>query len=301
MKTRKLHSSQPPSPNPDSGSSADEDAIHGKQSSHSGRNSASHASRHQGQISAGVSRNRTSASTMNLTDDMMIRRQLHLDDSPDDSGGRKGQIASENVASQRKKRMVPDRSAKPLEDPDVTRQRRKPYEEPSLAELPVSTSLGENSASSTQQPASADNAPPRHPVYGDPHLKESPRLPRTSFQNASRDHAASTTSQIVASSSSKNIVPDRSIKALGGPDVARRRKPDDTPSFAELPVSTSLGEPAPGMQSTKRPLPESPTSAFQPINATRRRQHVVERSSSEEISPPSHSGKRGSNNQRRRA
>lgn len=288
----------------DSGSSADEDATRGENLSQRGRKLADHTSRHQRQKSAGVSPNRASASMRNLTDDVMIRRQLHLDDSSDDSGGRKDQIASESVASQSKKRMVPDRSAKPLGDPDVTRQRRKPYEEPSLAKLPVSTSLGEDGASSTQRTALAENAPPRPPVYGDPHLEESPQLPRTSFQNASRDHAAGRdplTSQIGAAQQPRNIVPDRSIKPLRDPDVARRRKPSEKPSSAECPVSTSLGEPAPGIQSTKRPLPESPTSAFQPINATRRRPPVVDRSSSEEISPPSHSGKRGSNNQRRRA
>lgn len=201
MKTRSLHSSQPPSPNMSSDSSAGRDAARGRHSFRPGEKLANHASSHQRQMSAGASPDTTTASALHSREALMLRRQLDQDDSPDDSGGRQNPSTSESVASQRTQSTIPDRSAKPSGDPDC---------------------------------------------------------------------------------------------------VGRRRQPRAYPTSAELP-STSLGESAPDIQSTKRPLPESPTSASQPTNTTRRRQHVRERSSREEMGPPSQPGKKGSRNHRSRA
>ena len=107
--------------------------------------------------------------------------------------------------------------------------------------------------------------------------------------------------QSVASQTAQRMIPDRSAHSLGDSDfVGRRRQPYAYPNPTELP-STSLGESAPDTQSTKRALPESPTSASQRTNTTRRRQHVRERSSREEMGPPSQPGKKGSKNHRSRA
>lgn len=161
-----------------------------------------------------------------------------------------------------------------------------------------------NGASSLQQPTSADKTPSDHFASAS-YLREWSLIRRQLQQDDDHGEAASRdppTSQSVASQSTKRMVPDRSAKPLGDQNIPRgRRKPDENPSLAELPVSTSLGESASEIQSSKRPLPESPTSAFQPINATRRRQHPMERSSREEMGPPSQPGKKGSRNQKGRA
>lgn len=158
--------------------------------------------------------------------------------------------------------------------------------------------------SSLQQPASADKIPSNDSTSAS-YLREWSLIRKQLQQDDSPDASAGRdppTSQSVASQRTKRMVPDRSAKPLGEQDTARRRrKPDEYPSLAELPVSTSLGESASEIQSSKRPLPDSPTSAFQPINATRRRQHPMERSSREEMGPPSQPGKKGSRNQKGRA
>lgn len=182
--------------------SADGVVARGKRLSRSGGKLANHTSSHRQQMSADTSPDRNPATPLNLSEASMLRRQLIQDDSPKDSGGRQDLSTSQVAVSQGAKRMIPDRSAKPLGDPDVVGRRRKPYENPNLAELPVSTSLGES---------------------------------------------------------------------------------------------------APGTQSTKRTLPESPTSASQPTNTTRRRQNSMERSSLEEMGPPPQPGKKGLKNQRDRA
>lgn len=146
LKTRSLHSSQPSSPNMDSGASTDGDASPGRRSLHTGRKLANRASSHPSQRSADISPDRTSASASNLLEASMLRRQLHQEDSPEDSGGRKDPSMSESIASHKTKRVIPDRSAKPLGDLIAVRRRRKPYENSSLAELPVSTSLGESTS-----------------------------------------------------------------------------------------------------------------------------------------------------------
>lgn len=112
----------------------------------------------------------------------------------------------------------------------------------------------------------------------------------------------SPTTEAVAPQRARRLIPDRTAKPLGDPDVVRRRgQPHDYSSLAELPFSTSLGESAPVTQSSKRPLPDSPTSAFQPVNTPRRRQHVREKSSREELGSPSNSGRQDSTNRRSRA
>ena len=158
-------------------------------------------------------------------------------------------------------------------------------------------------ASSLQRPTSVDETPSNYP-FSASYLQELSLRRKQHHQDDSPDDAASKdppTSQSVASHGMKRLVPDRSAKPLGDLDVGRRRrKPFETPSVAHLP-STSLGECAPGTQNTKRPLPESPTSASQPINSSRRRQNVGERSSREEMRPPSRLGKKGSKDHRGRA
>ena len=163
------------------------------------------------------------------------------------------------------------------------------------------------SASSPQESTSAEQTPTTQRSNAS-YVQELSRLRRRPIHGASPDDAATRdppTSQSAASQRTNRIVPDRSSRPLGDPEVVdrRRRQPHETPSFAELP-STSLGEsapPAPSTQSTKRPLPDSPTSASGPIDTTRRRQHVRERSSREKMGPSSHSGKKGSKDQRGRA
>ena len=97
----------------------------------------------------------------------------------------------------------------------------------------------------------------------------------------------STRSQSPASPRTERRIPDRSAKPSGDPDNPGRRKPPyNQEGVTELTVSTSLGEGAPSTQSTKRTLPESPTSARQPHHTTRRKQHMRNKSSSEGLDSP---------------
>ena len=159
------------------------------------------------------------------------------------------------------------------------------------------------SVSSLQGPTSVDETPSNFP-FSSSYLGRMSSRHKGQHQDDNPDDAAGSdppTSQSVASPRTKRLVPDRSAKPLGDPDVARRRsKPAKIASSADLP-STSLGESAPGTESAKRPLPESPTSAFQPTTSSRRRHHVEERSSSEEMGLPSRPEKKGSKDQRGRA
>ena len=205
LKTSSLHSSQPPSPNTDSGSLADEYAAPGRLSFRIARRLANYVSSHQTRILPQLSPSRTPTSAQKLHEEKMRRKQLLQDDSSDDAGGREDPSPSQIAALQSTKRVIPDRTTKPLGDPNAGRRRRPPSEDQG-----------------------------------------------------------------------------------------------DTDSGPELDLSTSLGEPAPGTQGAKRPLPDSPTSDLQPTDDTRRRRHVRERSGREEMAPPSHSGKKGSDKQRRR-
>ena len=160
------------------------------------------------------------------------------------------------------------------------------------------------SDSSLQQPGPAYKTP-SDKVLSDAYLQESALRHRRHFPSSYPDDAPGKhppTSQSVASPRTKQMIPDRSAKPLGDPDGARRRRnPSDYPSVTDLPVSTSLRESAPRTQSTKRPLPDSPPTASQPTNTTRRRQHPMERSSREEMGRPSQSEKKGSKDRRGRA
>lgn len=104
------------------------------------------------------------------------------------------------------------------------------------------------------------------------------------------------------SQTTKKMIPDRTAKPLGGPHGTRQRRPPlAISSDGELLISSSLGESPPTTQSSKRPLPDSPTSQLQLDNPTRRRQHVRETPSREEIGSSSRSGKKDSHKQRSRA
>ena len=116
------------------------------------------------------------------------------------------------------------------------------------------------------------------------------------------DRSAKQTGQSLASGRPKRTMPDRSAKPLGDPDVGRRREqPYVDPDTGELLVSTSLGASAPGTGSTKRPLPDSPTSLLQPDNTARRRQEAGDMRSREEMGSSSRSRKEHSHKQRGRA
>lgn len=153
------------------------------------------------------------------------------------------------------------------------------------------------SASSLQRPTSVDETPSNYP-FSASYLEKMSLRRKEHHQDDSLDDVAGEdppSSQSVASQTTKRLVPDRFAKPLGDPDVGRRRrKPSGTPSFAETP-STSMGE------SAKRPLPESPTSAFQPTTSSRRRHHVEESSRREETGSPSRPERKGSKDQRGRA
>ena len=156
--------------------------------------------------------------------------------------------------------------------------------------------------SNVHRPTSVEETPSNYP-FSALYLQDLSLQRKQLNQDGSPDDAAGSnpTSQSLASQKIKRMIPDRSAKPLGDPDVARRRrKPQDILNSADLP-STSRGESPLSTQSAKRPLPESPTSAFQPINASRRRQERRERSSSEETSPASHLEKKGSKDSRGRA
>ena len=159
------------------------------------------------------------------------------------------------------------------------------------------------SVSSLQGPTSVDESPSNFP-FSASYLGEMSSRRKKQHQDDSPDHAAGNdppTGQNVASPRTKRLVPDRSAKPLGDPDIARRRsKPAEITSSAYLP-STSPGASAPGTESAKRPLPESPTSAFQPTTSSRRRHHREGTSSSEEMGLPPRPEKKGSKDQRGRA
>lgn len=112
-----------------------------------------------------------------------------------------------------------------------------------------------------------------------------------------------TANQIAADPQKRTrMIPDWSATPLGNPDTVRQRRPPDAiSSNGELLISSSLGDSTPATQSSKRPLPDSPTSQSQPDNATRRRQHERERPSREEMGSSSRSGKKDSHKQRGRA
>ena len=160
------------------------------------------------------------------------------------------------------------------------------------------------SASSPQQPTSVEETHSTHRSNAS-YVQELSQLRRRPLRGASPDDAAGRdppTSQTADSQRTNRMVPDRSAKPLGDPEVVdrRRRRPHEIPSSAELP-STSLGESAPGTHSMKRPLPDSPTSASGPTDTPRRRPNLRERPSREGMGPASHTGKKGSDNQKRRA
>ena len=159
------------------------------------------------------------------------------------------------------------------------------------------------SASSPEQPTSMAETPSH--IWTDSYLEdERSRIRRQTHREDRLDGIPATdppTSQSIASHRTRRVVPDRSAEPLGGQDtISRRRKPGDYSSVTELSVFTSLGESAPSTQSTKRPLPNSPTSALQPTDTARRRHHLRERSRREEMGPQSQSGKKDSKNQRGR-
>ena len=162
------------------------------------------------------------------------------------------------------------------------------------------TSQANTGTSSLHQPTSRDETPSNFP-FSASYLQEMSLRRKQPHQDDSPNHAAGRdppTSQSLASQKKRRLVPDRSAKPLGDLDVARRRrKPYEIPSSADLP-STSVGKSAPGTESAKRPLPESPTSAFQPTSSSRRRHPVEERSSSDEMGLPSRPENKGSKDQR---
>lgn len=149
-------------------------------------------------------------------------------------------------------------------------------------------SQAQNDTSNAHRPASVDETPSNYP-FSTSYLHDmSLRRKQLNQEDGDEDAAGRDppTSRSVASQKTKRMIPDRSAKPLGDPDVSRRRrKPNEILKPADLPA-TSRGEPALSTQSAKRPLPESPTSAFQPTNASRRRQQPEERSTSEKTGPP---------------
>lgn len=148
-------------------------------------------------------------------------------------------------------------------------------------------SQAQTGASNVHRPTSVHETPSDYPSSIS-YSKDMSLIRRQLHQEDSPEATASMnppTSQSVASQKTKRMIPDRSAKPLGDPDVSRRRRqPHENPHHADLP-STSRGESALSTQSAKRPLPESPTDVFQPPNASRRRQQVRERPSSEEWVP----------------
>lgn len=165
------------------------------------------------------------------------------------------------------------------------------------------TSSASTGTPSLHQPKSVDEAPSNYP-FSASYLQDMSLRRKQLHQDDSTDDAAGSdppTSQNVAPQIIKRLVPDRSAKPLGDPDVARRRKKPAEVTSSSI-SSGSLGESAPGTESAKRPLPESPTSALQPASSSRRRQDVQETSSREETSPSSRRpDKKGSKDQRGRA
>lgn len=143
LETKHLHSSTPPSPDPDSRSSEDGGSASGSRSFRTASKSTRGTSSLQQLASADTRPSDQSASALYLREWSLIRKQLQQDDVPDETAGR-DPPTSQSVASHSTKRMVPDRSTKPLGEQDTARRRRKPDEYSNLAELPVSTSLGES-------------------------------------------------------------------------------------------------------------------------------------------------------------
>ena len=125
-------------------------------------------------------------------------------------------------------------------------------------------------------------------------------LPKDNHEEPARRDPA--TDQIPDLQSTGRSLPDRSAKPFGLSDIVPPRKPPSVdPNTGELLVSTSLGASAPGTGSTKRPLPDSPTSPLQPDNTARRRQHEGDIGSRGEMSSSSRSRKEHSHKQRGRA
>ena len=152
----------------------------------------------------------------------------------------------------------------------------------------------------------AGSGPPSGPSSNASYLSDTSRPSRHLLDDDdSPDDAAGSgppTGQSLASGRPKRTMPDRSAKPLGDPDVGRRREqPYVDPDTGELLVSTSLGASAPGTGSTKRPLPDSPTSLLQPDNTARRRQEAGDMRSREEMGSSSRSRKEHSHKQRGRA
>ena len=125
-------------------------------------------------------------------------------------------------------------------------------------------------------------------------------LPKDNHQEPGRRDPA--TDQITDLQRTERGVPDRSVKPLRLSDVVPPRMPPSVdPNTGELLVSSSLGASAPGTGSTKRPLPDSPTSPLQPDNTARRHHHEGEMSSRGEMGSSSRSRKKDSHKQRSRA
>ena len=150
-----------------------------------------------------------------------------------------------------------------------------------------------DSCSDLQQARKADDTSSR-PSNSISDTSETSRLRRQLLEEDGSDDTnsrGSPTRQSVAPQRTKRMMADPSAQLLGDTDSMRRRKPPyEISSSGELLVSTSLGESAPGTQSTKRRIPDSPTSQLQPSNAERRRPRTRATSNREESDPPSYSG-----------
>ncbi|KAF6223692.1 hypothetical protein HO133_000535 [Letharia lupina] len=153
LETKHLHSSAPPSPHSNSRSLDDAGSTSRSLSFHTARQSTTSPSTLQKPGPPDKTPSDKVLSDAYLQESALRHGRLFPSSYPDEAAG-KHPPTSQSVASPRTKQMIPDRSAKPLGDPDGARRRRNPSDYPSVTDLPVSTSLRESAprTQSTKRP-----------------------------------------------------------------------------------------------------------------------------------------------------
>lgn len=151
LETNRLHSSNPPSPDSTFCASDDEGSDSENLSFYTARPSANRASSPLRNSPTGIDPSSQLDGALNLQEGSRGRRLL-----PEDTNlaRRDATIPPQVTGSERMRRMIPDRSAKPIGDPRAVRRRRPPSADLSPSESDITTSIGESAPGtrSTKRP-----------------------------------------------------------------------------------------------------------------------------------------------------